>query len=214
MLINYAPLFSQISQSNFTLSEYNRIKARDFNLNAERASINGSPYEHDDFRPAVIKNLKGDSASVAIRYNVFQDEMEYLNGKDAFWLDKLNTKSVTFANKTVYIPLAYQDGNKVVKSYFILLASGKYTLLKKIRIDYKEAVPASGYIEPKPNRFERENDEFYLKSGEEAPVLIRNKKDIEEAFPPLKDALAKIKVRFSKENELIEMVNKINGTTN
>jgi hypothetical protein len=197
-----------------TISSFNQIKAQKLNLNSDMSSVQGTPYLTVEFSKATIKFLKGDSLFLPVRYNIFQDEMEYQNNKEIYWLDKLSTKSVLLGNDK-YILVTYQNGSSVTTSYFILLVSGKYTLLKKVSVFYMEAENAIGYNEPKPNRFERKDDEYYVKPENQSPILLRNKKDLLSVFSSFSEQLngylSQNKIKFSKEKDLIQLVNFMNS---
>src|SRR5688572_2269843 len=93
--------------------------------------IAGSPYVDDKYRDGMI--YYGDkNYSVPIRYNAYQDLIEYQQNGKALTLDANPSIKRVVVGDEVFIPLSPEGAKKL--SYFALIDSGKLTLYSKKKI--------------------------------------------------------------------------------
>ena len=98
-----------------------------------------------------------------LRYNIYEDEMEFIRENSLYYLAKEKGRKVHFDDlKATYKLLSYADKLQ----YFKVLVNGNYSLLAKHRVRYFEARSAeSGYDTAKPAKYKRLKDELYLALG-------------------------------------------------
>lgn len=147
--------------------------------------IQGSPWENDEFREARVYYKGSDRPfNVYIRYNSYENEMEFRKVKDGniMVLENKNSFDSILTDNKVYQYLKYIEDNLVKQGYFIRLFDGECRLYKmRSKKFQEEKPPASGYDEYKPPAFITENDEYYV-SFEGAPLIkipTRKKKILE-----------------------------------
>jgi len=184
-------------------------------------SIEGSPYMNEKYLPASISASEGDVFYV--RYNAMDDVFEVKGDQNqAYALNRYRRDIIIeiIPLKKTYQVHGYFDENKNENfGYFVFLSNpnSKTVLLKKERITFiDEQKASSSYDTSKPARFKRLNDKFYIKlEGEKILLeLPGNKKSIAKLFPDHQDEILKYikenKLKTSKENDLIQLMNYIN----
>lgn len=179
------------------------------------ASIKGTPYLEDAYAKGVICYADKNHA-VPVRYNAYQDLMEYQQSGRALVLDANATvKKVTFNNST-FVPLSYEANGKSKLGYFALLDSGKVSLFAKKKIVF---IPAKqgGALDGsnQPAEYRKSPDVYYIKVGDGPLQEVGNLKSLIAAFPDKKDELAqfakKEKISPRKEKELVQLVQHYNS---
>ena len=105
-----------------------------------------------------------------LRYNIYDDEMEFVRENNLYYLVKEIGRKVYFEDiKSTYKLLRFNQE----LHYFKVLAEGNYMLLAKHRVRYFEARPAeSGYDKAKPAKYKRLKDELYLATGHKIVTKI------------------------------------------
>jgi hypothetical protein len=69
--------------------------------------IEGSPYYTEDFIDGEVHLRNGNSASLPLRYDIFQDEIEFKSENQILWLKKQNIEYLTLGDeKLVLEPVA------------------------------------------------------------------------------------------------------------
>ena len=100
-------------------------------------NVVGSPYLFKIFASAKVSNV---DFTVAMRYNVYKDEFEFINSKsDTLILNKMDLlNEITFVGtNTTYKLLNYNKKGKEVTGYLIVSHSkNDYTLYKKNNINF------------------------------------------------------------------------------
>ena len=160
----------------------------------------GSPYVDDNFLPVKVKGF--DNQIFTGRFNAYNGEMEVNLGTKIIALDKSSAYEVIFTQSNkVYRTFSYQTEKGVSKNGFLAVVdeSEDFAILKQEIVKYFERVePISSYQQPKPAKFKRENDSYYLKKGNKITFLPTKKKTLLKAYPKQ----AKIIKAFIKENKL------------
>ncbi|MBA4056584.1 MAG: hypothetical protein C0490_17855 [Marivirga sp.] len=179
------------------------------------ATIKGSPYVEDAYTDGVI--YYGDkSHSAPMRYNAFQDLIEFQQNGKAVVLDPSNTVKRVVMGKSVIVPLKYESNGKSKLGYFTLLDSGKVMLFAKKKIIYLDA-KKGGALDggDLPAQYKRSPDSFYYKTGDGDLQEADNIKSMISNFPDKKDELTqyakKEKISVKKEKELIQFVQYYNS---
>jgi hypothetical protein len=179
------------------------------------ASIKGTPYLEDVYAKGVIC-YADKNHSVPIRYNAYQDLIEYQQSGRALVLDANATvKKVTF-NNTTFVPLTYEVSGKSKLGYFAMLDSGRVSLFAKKKIVF---IPAKqgGALDGsnQPAEYRKSPDVYYIKVGDGPLQEVGNLKSLIAAFPDKQDELSqfakKEKISPRKEKELVQLVQHYNS---
>lgn len=174
----------------------------------------GSPYLNKFFAYAKVSNV---AKNAMLRYDVFNDEFEFVNTKnDTLVLDKtekFNTITFTVTN-TKYALVDYTNNKgKATTGYLIwLYEKNDFVLFKKQNVIYtKEETSETPFAKNSPASYDRIEDNFYFKSKDKGIVEFpSNKKGLVKLFPEKKtDLEAFIKkndIDFDKEADLVKIV--------
>lgn len=184
-------------------------------------SVEGSPYINEKYLPATISASEGDIFYV--RYNALKDEFEVKGDNNkAYALNRYRRDLIIeiLPLKKTYQVFGYYDDNQNENfGYFSYLngLNSKITLFKKEKITFvDEQIASTSYGTNRPAKFKRWDDEFYIKlKGEKIlSELPGNKKSISKLFPKHQaDVLKYIKknrIKTSKEEDLVQLINYIN----
>jgi len=178
---------------------------------ANAVTVKGTPYLQEAYQNGVV--YYGDkSLSVPVRYNAFQDLIEYQQNGKALVLDpKLTIKKVQFGDAT-FVPQAFDKK----LGYYILLDSGKMSLYAKKKItllpgrkggalDGSDQAPE---YKPSP-------DEFFYKIGDGPLQEIGSIKSMISNLPDKQDEMSafakKEKISPKKEKEVVQLVQYYNS---
>ena len=207
--------FSGFGQSTFEkslLKQSGKIPV----LDLRSSELEGTSYINEDFLPAKLSSA---DKVYAMRYNAYQDEMEYKNDGNSYYLPKNFNYSVTFTgNNKVYQVYSFEEKGNTKSGFFVVPFSGdKICLLLKEKIEFYEEVPAkSGYQKSKPPKLKREKDKLYMcYKDNTATELPSKKKNIlllfSDAAKDIEDYAKKNKLGFSNNEDLIEIFKYFNS---
>lgn len=140
-----------------TLGGYLRLKSQD--VNTDEMSIEMRKKKYLTFTYELV-TVDDSDIKAHLRYNILDDEMEFVRENNLYYLVKDIGRKVVFENtKATYKILRFNEKLQ----YFKVLSEGNYTLLAKHRVRYIESRPAeSGYDKDKPAKYKRQKDELYL----------------------------------------------------
>ena len=206
-------------QTTSTVGIEKYLQYERLNSNVEKRNQNpyenylGNPYLFRDFANGEIVTTDNFRYKGKMRYNIYDDEIEYLVNDDKFWvlnpwvLDFITIDSMTFI---------YCSADNQIKSdgsYYILLVSGDCKLLLKKDVILNDPVAAKPYVDAKPAEFVDRRDFYYILLGDREPVKITSKQKLLELFPgktkQMKNYLKKISL--NKEEDLVKLVEWVNG---
>lgn len=177
-------------------------------------TILGTPYTDDKYKDGTI--YYGDKSQTAqIRYNAYQDLIEYQQNGKALVLDaQPSIKKVTVGEET-FIPLS-PNGNSKKLGYFSQLDTGKVNLYSKKKIvflPFKKQGKIDGTDQPA--EFKKSPDMYYLQVGDGELKQVDNVKEIIAALPDKQDELTqyakKEKINAKKEKDIIQFVKYYNS---
>ncbi|HKL07842.1 MAG TPA: hypothetical protein VJ896_03650 [Bacteroidales bacterium] len=133
--------------------------------------IEGNAYIYKDFEEGYIKTSDDKTLKGKFRYNMYTDEIEFLN-KDKFFIlaDNEKIKGIKIGDYSI---IKLHKNNKV-SGYFFVNAIGKYTLLSKKSVRFVDEEDPKGYDTPKPKHFKRNSDNFYLLESGKDMYEIKN----------------------------------------
>ena len=204
-------LFSQESSLTF-MHEVSAIATRNATGGLAYDDIEGSPHYSDEFVKGIVYLKNGTTASLPLRYDLFQDEIECKRDNKNYWIIKSDVLYIQYGEEMLF-PEPYSE--KPGKStYFFAKEKGKYALYIRKKVSFHPKAPSKGYSESLPDRFERDRDEFYLKQSDMQAVEILNKKTLlgilSENEPAL-EYIKKSKIKAGKEEDLVELVKFLNN---
>lgn len=150
-------------------------------------------YLSKDYKPAFVDDFK---VRAFLRYNIHEDQMEFIKDENVFYLKKEIGRTVRFADKTKYMIFDLEGEPQ----FFLVHQEGNNLLLAKQIVKYVEArEPNSGYDRGTPPDYKRRRDEIYIAfNGKEITRVPRKKK----AFYALFDDRADNVKSYMKKNKL------------
>jgi hypothetical protein len=177
-------------------------------------AIAGSPYMDDKYKDGTI--YYGDkNQSAPIRYNAYQDLIEYQQNGKALVLDANPAiKKVTVGSET-FVPLS-PTGNAKKLGYFAVLDTGKLTLYSKKKIVFLPA-KKGGKLDgsDQPAEFKKSPDMYYYQIGNGELKEVDNIKSLIASLPDKQDELnqfvKKEKISAKKEKDLRDFVQYYNS---
>lgn len=173
--------------------------------------IEGDAYINKHFSSAKIENAKSE---VPARYNMFTDEIEILGNGDVFILPKSSQyPKISFINPSMTLVFA-ENGNEPA-GYYQELVGGKNLLLKKMRVEFRDAVRAvNTYTRDYPARFENSKPAYFIKTESKLIKISKDEKELIKNFPEKKSEIQSFiksdKIKLNKEVDLIKLTNFIN----
>jgi hypothetical protein len=203
-----------LSQNNSVelINQVRVLATREASLTLNYKNVDGSPYYTPEFIKGTVYLNNGNYATYPFRYDIFQDEMEFRKDDKIFWLLKNDIKFLRYGSDMVIVTHAVSDTGKL--GYFFLKETGKYNIMKKMRVVFYPLVPPKGYSETIPDRFKREEDEFYLQFEGMPAQRLKNNKDLSTVFPdnkPALDFIKKEKIKVNNFESLQKLVNFLNS---
>lgn len=178
-------------------------------------AVNGSPYLDDTYVSGVI-TYANRNHNVPMRYNIFQDLIEYQQGGKALVLDPNATiKKVSFGSST-FVPLPYEANGKSKFGYFVVLDSGKVTLFARKKVVFL-AAKKGGALDgsDQPAEYKKSADTFYYRIGDGELLQVENIKSLIASLPDKQEELTsyakKEKISARKEKEIIQFIQYYNS---
>ncbi|QDP85559.1 hypothetical protein FNJ88_08290 [Chryseobacterium sp. SNU WT5] len=184
--------------------------------------IDGLPYS--DRRFSAVKIDGYNQTAPLVRYNIYEDEMEFKINNALNYIQKVGEMNITFveSNKR-YVLKNYSLDGKNRNGYLVelLKENGTFSLYKKENIQIVEYNnnTTNSYLKQKNPYFERAKDTILIFDGETYTKFPKNAKEFNAwlASKPssarYKDSetfIKKNKINFSKESDLIKLVTYIN----
>ncbi|MBL0740506.1 hypothetical protein [Chryseolinea lacunae] len=200
-----------MNKSIFLFSMMCLLGATVANGQATAVAVKGTPYLDDKYVDGVVF-YASKSLTVPIRYNAFQDLIEYQQNGKPLVLDPTTTIKKVQLGTAVFVPQAYDKK----LGYFAMLDSGKVTLYSKkkiILLPGRKGGALDGSDQPpeyKPNP-----DVFYYKIGDGPLQEVSSIKSMIASLPDKQDELTqfakKEKISPRKEKEMLQFVQYYNS---
>jgi hypothetical protein len=178
----------------------------------------GSPYLNDEFEKGdVYYNNAWRFSDIPLRYNIYNDEMEYKeeDRATAYSIKPISLINAIVIKKDSFIVANYYEKRKPVACFFKILTSGKVDLLAKLEVEFEEAQPAKPFFAPEPAKFTRRDDKYYIKTSEYEVWKISNIKKLIEMIGEHEKELSqyakKEKISAGNESELIRFISFYNS---
>lgn len=179
---------------------------------ADENQPNGSSYLNREFRPGIIlKNNKAEFSDIPLRYNIFNNTMEFRQKETILELADPHEIDRILLDEKIFVYGPYRSARKIRLSYFQLLTTGKFQLLKMYRVNLKEA--PDNLNSP---AFERKTPLYYLRYLRGTAHLIDSSKKLIQILQPISqeliDRIQPNRITDYDENELIQLLDSINRT--
>ena len=217
LLFLFVNTSAQQTTSTVGIEKY--LQYERMNSNVEKRNQNpyenniGNPYLFKDFANGEIVTTDNFRYNGKMRYNIYDDEIEYLVNDDNFWVSNPWVLDFIIIDSITFIYCSADSQNKDEGSYYILLVKGDCKLLLKKGVILNDPVAAKPYVEAKPAEFVDKRDFYYILLENQEPVKITSKQKLLELFPgktrQMKNYLKKISL--NKEEDLIKLVEYYNG---
>jgi hypothetical protein len=204
--LNKLNLYSQNTLGGL-IQDVNTLATRNMTTKVLYNEIQGSPYYSPEYVKGVVHLKDGNYAALNLRYDLFQDEIEFIKDTKTLWLIKNDIKYINYGKEILYVTDDFEQNGKL--SYYFVPDTGKCKLYIRKKVDYFPEVPPKGYSDAIPERFEKMNDEFYLQMGVSPAQKIKNKKGLETFLvnnQPALDYVKKGKLRADKPEDLQKLV--------
>jgi hypothetical protein len=181
-------------------------------------TVEGTPYLSESYVPGEILYAKGNLAKLPVRYNAFQDLIEYQQNGNAFVIDPTTQiKKINMGDHT-FIVDKFEDKGKTKYGFLTLLDSGKVMLLSKKMIKYSDARVGrdqEGTEVKYPAKFSKAPDTYYYKIENGELQKVGNIKEMIATFPDKQEELTKFvkkeKISPRKEKDLLQLVRYYNS---
>lgn len=139
--------------------------------------IDGSPYLQEDFKPGeVYYDGKYKVENILLRLNLYNDEFEYKDKSVVMAFSNPGRIDKIVIDNELFYYVKETESHKL--SGFVKASHEEFpAVLTKMKIDFLEKEEAKPYVDPKPDRFERTHDKYYImKSDSEVAKISSVKK--------------------------------------
>lgn len=179
--------------------------------------IDGSAYTTSkDFSKVIIPSYSKNVQD--LRYNAYEDEMEFTKDNEVYFANKENGLEITFPDlKKTYVCLTYNlDGNRK-QGYLVLLKKGnEYNLYKRERVELlKGEKSPNAYGKDANDYYAKEKDVYMISKGDRYYKLTKKISDMSQIpvanQKALLDFAQKNKINLSKEADMIKLVDYMNN---
>ena len=183
---------------------------------ASASKIEGTPYLNEQFVEGEIVFGEANRTKVPVRYNAFQDLMEYQQNGKALALDPSKKIKEVKMGDEVFIVEKYNMEGKSKLGFLNLLDTGKITLVSKKIVKYQEPLKGRGFDGGDlPAKFSRSSDAFFYRIGDGELKEIGNLKELIASLPDsqeeIKQFAKKEKISPKKQEELRKLVRYYNS---
>ena len=168
-------------------------------------------FTHQDYKKAYISESK---EIYFLRYNMFTDEMEYMNYEKTFILNKNNNKIIDFFEiKAKYGVFKLKDE----LNYFVIKNSGKNSVLVKQYVEFDEGKKAITQFDVKvaPKFFRKKDKNFIAFENTTVKIVPKKKKSFYALFADkggeIKKYMSLQKLSHKKIDDLVKIVTYYNS---
>ncbi|HKJ44165.1 MAG TPA: hypothetical protein VKA27_18855 [Sunxiuqinia sp.] len=179
--------------------------------------IEGTPFLNRQFIIGeVIVNDSIHYENVPLRYNIYSDNIEFMNDqKQVLEINNSQSKYQFKFDNHQFTVRDYLNYGKTAHGILERLVDGKIQLYKKYQVDFALATKAIGFKDAVPNRFVRKDDTYLISAEKELPSAIGSKKALFEKLKSFKSDIEKYaksrKLNPKKEEDLIQLIQYCNN---
>lgn len=147
------------------------------------AEIKGSAYYDEALRLGSIHYRSGEVTNTYLRYNVFEDAIEYLDDTRLLTINNpQDTKYITIGNKELVFS-AFRSDKSIQRGYLWKASEGNVLLFARYVIDFsEEELGATGYHRKKPDEFRLKPTIWLIKQGNLIKEISTTKTELSEIF--------------------------------
>lgn len=216
VLLTADTIFAQAGNENISFSTGNFFM-RGNRPSTKEKIIDGTPYINgNDFTKVIIEGYSKNVQN--LRYNAYDDEMEFKEGDDVYFTNKEEGLKIDFpGHKKTYQCLNYSYDNKNRFGYLVLLVDNqKYSLFKREKIELlKGEKSPNAYSKDANDYYAKEKDVYLIKKDNTFSKLPKNQKEFINDFSLNKTEFDKFikanKLNFSKEEDLKKIITYLNS---
>lgn len=200
--------FSFTSNAQFRVNGENTVltaKEKE-DIPADLEGIQYKKYLTKDYKAAFVDDF---NEQAFLRYNIHDDQMEFVKGNQIYYLKKELGRKVRFADKSVY--QVFKQAGEL--HFFLVQEEGKNVLLTKQIVKYIDSEePRSGYDRGIAADYRRKRDEFYIatKARGVAVKLPTKKKKFLAVFgtksSDIKSFMKKNRLGYKKAKDLKKII--------
>ncbi len=177
--------------------------------------IQGSPYLNDEFKPGeVFYEGKFKISNVPLRYNMYNDEMEFMDKNVVLAIAFPEKIDKVIIGKETFIYIGKSD-EKGLKGYVIKWDDTFPCILTKMKVEYFDKEPPQPIVESKPARYERAYDQQYLMKSSNEIESIKSIKKLIQSIGDHENELTnfskKEKISANDPQELIKLIDYYKG---
>ena len=161
-----------------------------FNNPLEEEKINGIPYLDTTFRKGTVETSKGRFTGLAMRYNIYFDQIEIKDGDSIFTLLPDASIIMIELGRTTLVVENVEIDRKTQPSYFSRIETGNLSLYAKmvvILIPRRE--PGAIQTDGIPARYERGKDIYFCRIGNGKLAQIKQIKTLIALLPDHRDEM-------------------------
>ena len=157
-----------------------------------KEKVEGSVYLNDQFGEAFIITERGEFNPQKMRYNIFEDAMEFEMGGKILMMDASPLiKSVTIGQE-VFVAADFPYKTRTMRGFLERIYRGKYGLYAKKNISYRESEPPKALKESASlAKYVRRSDTYFMKIPDQNLVKVTGIKNILALLPEKAAALKK-----------------------
>ncbi|WP_346860586.1 hypothetical protein [uncultured Draconibacterium sp.] len=175
-------------------------------------NIDGTPYLNDEF--IVGEVIVEDSIRfelIPLRYNIYNDKMEFKNKNSQVLEISNSTSRYQFHFEDfLFCNQMYSEDGLSKQGILELLVDGQVKLFKKYNIELQPAAKAIGFQEATPDRFVQKEEQYLLAVGKEIPYVFGNPKKLlpvlEKIKPEVNSYVKTQKLKLRSEKDLIVLI--------
>ncbi|MGC1242698.1 MAG: hypothetical protein WA874_14000 [Chryseosolibacter sp.] len=170
----------------------------------------GSPYLNDTFLSGTVYT-GSQKIPLPLRYNIVMDVMEFQHQRQTFLLDpdprilKIQVGDAVFVVDNVKGPAQKEFG------FLELLGSGKFTLLAKKMVNYREKIVISDV----PAKYSRSPDQYYFRIDGGSLEKVTNINNLLDHLPEKKEEVQRFvkggKLSLKNRDDLVKLTNFYNS---
>lgn len=192
-----------------------QLDTRRFLYGSDGQKIEGTPYLNEEFATGDVLSNKGKFTGIELRYNLYSGNIEFKQRDIVYALvPGPEIKRINFGQYS-FVVENYESKGQKKDGYYVLLDSGKVTLVAKKHVSFREAqAPKALETMGKPPKYISEPDEYYYRVGTGNLINISNVKKLIEGLPDKQDELKAFasKEKISKNaRELTELIKYYNS---
>ncbi|KMQ64138.1 hypothetical protein ACM40_02320 [Chryseobacterium sp. BLS98] len=209
-------LFSQNTDILNVVTTPDGFYSKPGRVHKEDRKIDGSPYVNGDkFEKVTIKDYSKNVQD--LRYNAYQDEMEFKMGEELYNANKTEGLKIQFPTlKKTYESLTYSYDSKTKSGYLVLLVDNpKFSLYKREKMELMGGTKSNnGFTKDANDYYEKDKDLYLIAKDKKFSKFPKNSTDAATIFSVDKKDLDNFvksnKINFNKEPDMIKLVEYVN----